>query len=148
MLTISSGDISFSKDFLLSFVLDTKFVHFVFGYSSPKYLCINLSSLYQKTLSISSYRSHLTALISVPSPTFVSMSNSSINRFTPGSPAPSPPDVEYPSSITLRTSGIPGPSSVATTRRPFFLHDLISQYRFDPYPHIGKYYELIQKWRL
>src|SRR5690625_1180334 len=47
------------------------------------------------------------------------ISNSSIRRFTPGSPAPRPPEVEYPSSITLLTSSIPGPVSIAMIQMPF-----------------------------
>ena len=56
--------------------------------------------------------------MTVPSPKTVSILKSSINRFTPGIPAPNPPEVEKPSSITLRTSGIPGPSSDAIIIMP------------------------------
>ena len=46
-----------------------------------------------KLLKLKDYLIHLIALILVPSPTVDSISKSSIKRFTPGRPAPSPPEV-------------------------------------------------------
>src|SRR5947207_1517233 len=54
----------------------------------------------------------------VPFPGLETTSKSSIKRRAPGSPSPSPPDVEYPSCRARVTSGIPGPWSRATTIRP------------------------------
>src|SRR6266849_5792775 len=45
-------------------------------------------------------------------------SKSSIRRLAPGSPRPSPPEVEYPSCSARVTSGIPGPWSRPTTTTP------------------------------
>ena len=46
------------------------------------------------------------------------MSNSSISRRAPGRPSPRPPPDEKPSSMARSTSGMPGPSSTATTTMP------------------------------
>ena len=58
-------------------------------------------------------------VIVVPTPDSVSTLNSSISLLTPGIPAPSPPEVEEPSSITLRMSEIPGPLSDAMIVIPY-----------------------------
>src|SRR5689334_16992624 len=54
----------------------------------------------------------------VPWPGLETISNSSINRLTPGNPRPRLPEVEKPSRKAWPTSGMPGPSSVAVTAIP------------------------------
>src|ERR1700722_5390155 len=61
---------------------------------------------------------HILATILVPTPTWESIENSSINLRAPGSPPPSPLLVEYPSCIANSISGMPGPWSLATISIP------------------------------
>src|SRR6266436_2244393 len=62
-----------------------------------------------------SYCLHFFTATVVPLPGWELISNSSINRRTPGNPSPRLPEVEKPSRIAWRISGIPGPSSLAMT---------------------------------
>src|SRR5207245_3460593 len=64
------------------------------------------------------YRFHFRTVTVVPLPKSEVISNSSMSRRTPGKPSPRLPDVEYPSCMASATSGIPGPSSAATTSTP------------------------------
>src|SRR5207237_4614846 len=54
-------------------------------------------------------RRHFFIVMVVPCPTTDCTSNSSIRRFAPGRPAPTPCEVEYPYCIARSMSGIPGP---------------------------------------
>src|SRR5712692_1899953 len=65
-----------------------------------------------------SYCLHFFTATTVPRPGWEVISNSSIKRRTPGNPSPRLPEVEKPSRNAWRTSGIPGPSSVAMTEMP------------------------------
>ena len=65
-----------------------------------------------------SYCLHFFTATIVPRPGWEVISNSSIKRRTPGNPSPRLPEVEKPSRNAWRTSGIPGPSSVAMTEMP------------------------------
>src|SRR5210317_1196009 len=57
---------------------------------------------------------HLRTVTRVPSPGVDSSENSSIIRFTPGSPSPRvPPELKW-SSIAASQSAMPGPSSAAS----------------------------------
>src|SRR6266446_3499030 len=64
-------------------------------------------------------RRHFFMVIVVPCPTTETTSNSSIRRFAPGRPAPTPCEVEYPYCIARSMSGMPGPWSLATTETPW-----------------------------
>src|SRR2546422_6983239 len=64
------------------------------------------------------HRFHRRTVTVVPLPKSEMISNSSISRRVPGRPRPRPPEVEYPSCMASVTSGIPGPSSTATTSTP------------------------------
>jgi hypothetical protein len=72
--------------------------------------------------------------MSVPSPGVDSMLKSSISLFTPGSPAPNPPDVENPSSITFLKSEMPGPSSTAIILSPRLVFPLNRSIQIFPWP--------------
>ncbi len=54
-------------------------------------------------------RRHFLIVTVVPCPTTDLRSNSSISRLAPGSPAPTPCDVEYPYCMARSMSGMPGP---------------------------------------
>ena len=71
-------------------------------------------------------RAHMVVVTTVPLPTVETRLKSSISRFVPGRPSPSPWPVENPSVIASARSAMPGPSSAATTvmpRVPFLAAD-------------------------
>src|SRR5579859_884622 len=65
------------------------------------------------------YSFHFVTVTMVPRPSCELMSKSSIRRRTPGRPMPRLPEVEKPSRKASLRSEMPGPSSEATTRRPW-----------------------------
>src|SRR5207249_9285424 len=75
---------------------------------------------------------HLRTVTVVPLLKSDVISNSSISRRVPGRPRPRPPEVEYPSCIASPMSGIPGPSSAATTSIPRFPLSSISRRMTSP----------------
>src|SRR5205085_1054338 len=64
------------------------------------------------------YGLHFFTITFVPWPGLEKISNSSINRRTPGSPSPRLPEVEKPSRKACPTSRMPGPLSEAVTAIP------------------------------
>src|SRR3989441_11358929 len=78
------------------------------------------------------HRFHRRTVTVVPLPKSETISNSSISRRVPGRPRPRPPEVEYPSCMASGRSGIPGPSSVATTSTPRLPLSLTSRRRISP----------------
>src|SRR6185503_18652821 len=77
---------------------------------------------------------HLAMVPVFPRPTPESMANSFTRRRAPPSPRPSLPPVVNPSCSALSTSGMPGPWSAKTRRRPFLTPFSRSSSRTEPPP--------------